>query len=192
MKGKFIVIYGANNLGKSTQVKLLIETLQKQGKKVATVKYPVYNLEPTGPVINEVLRKGKKMDTFSLQKLYAQNRRDYEPTLKDILNKGTWIIAEDYVGTGIVWGIVGGVKIEDLETINAGLLKEDLCVMLDGEQFKSGREEGHINEVNMERWQKAREVHQQLAERYKWIVVNANQTVEQVQKDILTKLSQIL
>lgn len=44
---KMIVIYGANNVGKTTQVNLLEERIKTQGTSYVRVKYPIYDLEPT-------------------------------------------------------------------------------------------------------------------------------------------------
>ena len=54
--GKLITIYGINNIGKSTHAKLIVERLKQNGYKAFYVKYPVYNMEPTGVFLNEVLR----------------------------------------------------------------------------------------------------------------------------------------
>lgn len=191
MKGKFIVLYGANNLGKSTQTKLLKENLEKMNIKVKMVKYPIYDLEPTGPMINQALRGGKKISSLKLQELYAQNRRDYEKKLKKDLMNGTWIIAEDYKGTGIAWGITFGVPLKTLESINADLFPEDVAILLDGERFTSGIETGHRHESS-NKWDKAREIHQMLGKRYGWQVVNANQKIEKVQQDIVSLLKNLL
>ena len=56
-KGKFIVIYGNNNSGKTTQAKLLVEKIKEQGLQVRYIKYPMYDLRPTGILINEYLRE---------------------------------------------------------------------------------------------------------------------------------------
>jgi thymidylate kinase len=47
-RGKFIVLYGANNLGKSTQVELLVNNLRtlQHWKLTHKVKYPIYDLDP--------------------------------------------------------------------------------------------------------------------------------------------------
>jgi len=182
--GKFIVLYGPNNIGKSTQVRLLARSLEEKGKKVVVIKYPVYDLEPTGPFINEVLRRGKQVSHLELQQAFAQNRRDYEPQLRKLLSEGFWVISEDYRGTGIAWGVVSGVPLEILEDINDDLMNEDFIVMMDGERFIQAIETTHINEKDDARWQKGREVHLMLANRYGWPIVSANQTVENVRTDI--------
>lgn len=187
-KGKLIVLYGANNLGKSTQVRLLEEYLKRKGQKVKRIKYPIYDLEPTGPIINAVLRKGKQMAEDALQTMYAQNRKDYESTLKEMLNDGTTVIAEDYIGTGIAWGLVRGLKITFLEKINKKLFPPDVSIMLYGTRFPTGREVTHRNEMDDTLWQNAAEKHDYLAERYCWDKVLANQTEEKVLKNIIKVL----
>lgn len=188
MKGKFIVIYGANNLGKTKQAKLLVEELKKKGEKVRMIKYPIYDLEPTGPLINDVLRKGLEMSENRLQKLYAQNRRDYEEELISLLDMGYTVVAEDYTGTGIAWGMVRGLSLGDLERMNGDLLKEDLSILLDGERFKKGVEKTHRNEVDEKLWQQSRKIHQQLAKRYNWVRINANRAPLVVHREIMETL----
>jgi thymidylate kinase len=184
-KGKFLVLYGANNLGKSKQVDMLEKALQKKGIKTVRIKYPIYDLKPTGPKINAVLREGLKMPDLDLQKLYAQNRADFEPKLESYLNAGKWVLAEDYTGTGIAWGMTWGVPLETLEKINKKLLKEDLAILLHGERFVSGIEKNHRNETNNEIWEKSQKIHLELAHRYKWIKVYATRTPEEVHEDII-------
>ncbi len=185
-QGKLIVIYGINNIGKTTQVDRLVERIKAEGHAVLRVKYPVYDLEPTGPIINGICRKGagKDMSELEIQTIYAQNRRDYEPTIKAILESGTHIVAEDYTGTGIAWGMTRNVSLDDLEKINEDLMKEDIVVLMDGKRFVGGKEVGHRNEENDELMIKSRNIHLQLRDRYDWKTVNANQSIEEVHNDI--------
>lgn len=184
-KGKFIVLYGANNLGKSLQVELLEKALIKKGISVVCLKYPIYDLKPTGPKINAVLREGLKMPDLDLQKLYAQNRADFEPKLKSYLRANKWVIAEDYTGTGIAWGMTWGVPLEVLEKINKKLLKENLAILLYGERFISGIEKNHRNEADEKIWEKGQKIHLELADRYGWKKVYATHTPEEVHTDVI-------
>lgn len=190
-RGKFIVIYGANNLGKSAQVELLTERLRNTGKQVEILKYPIYSLEPTGPRINAALREGLQITPEELQKEFAQNRRDFEPTLVGMLQDGKWGVAEDYKATGIAWGVTYDVPLEVMEEINSGLLDEDLAMLLDGERFGSGIERIHRHERGA-LWEQAREVHRDLAKRYGWEVIDANQPMEKVTNEIWQLVEQRL
>ncbi len=190
--GKIIVIYGAPNLGKTTQAKLLTEKLNSEGMSSVYFKYPIYDLAPTGPIINEVLRHGRQMDDLTLQTLYAQNRFDHEPNLFDwVDNRGFNAILEDYTGTGIAWGITKGIDVGVLEEINKPLIKEHLSIWLDGQRYTSGIERGHRFESDSNQWERARAVHENLAIKYGWVKVDASQNKENVAKDIWNIVNKI-
>lgn len=191
-KGKFIVLYGSNNLGKTTQADLIIKRLEGYGLNVSYLKYPVYDLEPTGPRLNNILRHHtENIPSIELQKIFAQNRRDYEPTLKNRLECGEWIISEDYKGTGIAWGITYGVDIDTLEEINKGLFPEDIAICFDGGRFVSSIERGHLHEDGG-KWELNREVHRQLAKRYDWDIVRSDMSKEKVHEEIWDKITRRL
>lgn len=185
-KGKLIVLYGTNNLGKSTQAKLLLNNLLKAGQKCEYLKYPIYQLHPTGPAINKILRGGttQKISELELQNLYAQNRRDFQPTLAKKLNQGIHLVAEDYIGTGLAWGVTKGAPLAELEKQNQGLLKEDLTFLLDGERFIEGKEKNHLHEKDDALMEKCRQVHLDLAKKYSWQIIDANQPIEKIQNEI--------
>src|SRR3989344_7749408 len=147
MQGKFIVIYGINNIGKTTQAQQLVVYLQERGYKVEYLKYPVYD-SVTGRKISDILRSGKKqkLTEEEFQTLYYQNRKDYEPVLKKKLAEGVIIISEDYIGTGLAWGSAKGAKYDMLKKQNSDLVKEDLAILMDGQRFTEGKEEKHIHE----------------------------------------------
>lgn len=196
-KGKFIAVYGTNGIGKTTQVELLIEYLKKKGKDAMRLKYPIYDLEPEGPFIYNYLRdpefrRNNELSTHRLQKKYAENRIRYEPILRDQLKKGKWVVAEDYVGTGISWGLTWGGKLDYLEDLNEDLLKPDLEILMDGPRFLSAIEKDHRNEINPERIEISRNFFFLLADRYGWIKVDAKQKVKKVHEDIVEQLGIIL
>lgn len=185
MKGKFIVIYGANNLGKSTQAKLLVKAMNQSGIKTQYLKYPIYELKPTGPKINSVLREGEKVPEKDLQELFVKNRKDFEPKLKKILSSGVMVVAEDYTGTGIAWGVVGGMSLKVLEELNKDLVKEDLGILISGKRFESGIEKENRNEISDKIWGEANQTHLKLGKKYGWVRVDANQTKEKLHRQII-------
>lgn len=196
-KGKFIAIYGINGIGKTTQVELLVEYLKKQGKNASRLKYPVYDLAPEGPFIYKYLRnphfrKKNELSTHELQKKYADNRKRYEKELKKRLNNGEWIVAEDYIGTGISWGLTWGGDLEYLEKINEKLFQADFSILMHGDRFTTAIEKDHRNEMEAERLIICKNFHNLLADRYGWIRVNANQKIKKVQADILEQVEVLL
>ncbi len=189
-KGKFIAIYGINGIGKTTQVENLVKYLQSQGKLASRLKYPIYDLEPEGSFIHQYLRDPafrakNELTTDELQQKYADNRKRYQAELEKRLEADEWIVAEDYVGTGIAWGLTWGGDLEYLEEINKNLLPVDLSVLMHGERFQTAIEKDHRNEMEAEKIQICKNFHLLLAEKYGWKIVNANQSVEEVREDLI-------
>jgi len=193
-RGNMIAIYGINGIGKTTQVELLVEYLKSKGKNASRLKYPVYDLEPEGPFIYKYLRdvefrKNNELPTHKLQKKYAENRIRYEPTLRERLENGEWIVAEDYIGTGIAWGLTWGGDLEFLEEINKNLMKSDLEVLMHGDRFGTAIEKDHRNEMEPERIKICKNFHLLLSEKYSWQKINANQSIEKVKNEIIKVIS---
>lgn len=181
-KGIFIVIHGANNLGKSTQAKLLAQKMTAGNYQTEYLKYPIYNILPSGKMINDYLRNGNPLNLTprEAQTIYTLNRTQFEPQLKNKLALGINIVAEDYTGTGLAWGIGAGVDEEYLKLINSHLLREDLTFLLDGERFKESTETGHKHETDETLWQKVRQAHLKLGEEFGWQKINANLSIQQI------------
>lgn len=184
-RGKFIVLYGINNLGKTTQARQLVGRLNKAGRKAKYLKYPVYDL-PSGERINKYLRGGnpENLSAKEAQILYAENRREYEPTLVADLENGFDVVTEDYWGTGVAWGMGAGVDKDFLLEINKDFLREDLALLFVGERFAAGIEGNHRHEQDVELTKKVETAHRELGQQFGWKVINANQSVEEVSKQV--------
>ena len=115
MKGKIIVIEGTDCSGKETQSKLLTEKLKKDGEKVATISFPMYET-PTGKIIGacllgkphmceEYLKEnhsffpegGGEIDSLAALCYYAADRRYNLPIMKKYLQEGYTLIVDRYV-----------------------------------------------------------------------------------------------
>jgi thymidylate kinase len=193
-RGKFIVIYGPNNIGKSWQIRMLASRLISSAhQSFMIIKYPMYEFEPTGPKINAVLRFGKKMEPFDFQKLQFQNKLDFQDTLVNLLNSGVDVIAEDYLGTGMAWGMVEGLGVKELEDINFGLIKPDISILLDGKRRIKAREIGHRFEDGSEqRWLEVRDNFRRLALKYKWKIIPYNAEPEVVHEKIWSQVGNFI
>lgn len=196
-KGKFIAIYGINGIGKTTQVDLLVDYLKKKGKDASKLKYPIYDLEPEGPFIYKYLRDSEfrnnnELTAEELQLKYVNNRKRYQIKLWERLKAGEWIVAEDYIGTGIAWGLVWGGNLEYLEAINRDLYQPDLSILIHGNRFLTAVEKDHRNEMEAERIQICKNFHLLLAQKFDWKIINANQPVENVSRDINRIIEKIL
>lgn len=192
--GKFIVLYGINNLGKTTQAKMLVNRLNRVGQKAEYLKYPIYDLGPSGGILNNYLRGGNKygLTARETQIIYSLNRTQFQETLLKKLNNGVYVIAEDYIGTGMAWGLGDGVNENFLKHINFHLRREDLAFLLDGERFTEAIEEEHKHETDENLTKKVREIHLKLAQEYGWIKINANLTIEEIHQQLWKKIMEVI
>lgn len=188
MNGKLIVLYGINNIGKTTQAEMLVDALIEAGFEAEYMKYPRYEIEPSGPYINSVIREGVEASPEELQMWYALNRHQSEKILKEKLDKGKVVVAEDYTGTGIAWGMTYGVKKEWLEAINENLIKEDVGILMTGARHITGIEEDHANETDDEAMERSKEVHEELGKAYGWKSVDASGTIDEVHDRIMEEV----
>lgn len=185
-RGTFVTLLGVNNIGKSTQVRMLAERIEKEGYKVESRKYPDYHIAPTGPILNAYLREGNplKLSPREFQIINALNRTQGDVMLRMLISLGTSVVAEDYTGTGIAWGIGTGAEKDFLLHLNLHLLTEDVAILLDGDPFLEGEEERHAHENNRDLIEHVRNIHRDLAPELGWIPVNANRPREEVHEEI--------
>jgi len=192
--GKFIVLYGANNLGKTTQAKILLDKFKLHGLKAEYLKYPLYDLAPSGPILNNYLRRSNfyNLSPREAQILYALNRTQYEKTLLLKLEQDINIVAEDYTGTGIAWGLAAGLNENFLKYLNSHLLKEDLAFLFDGERFLESVEYNHQHEADNELIARARIAHLRLGYELGWTLINANEPIKQIHDKIWNQILKLL
>ena len=158
------------------------------------MKYPVYGHKPAGPLINAYLREDNpnKFTRRELQLLHYIDRISYEPILTEKLNKGINIIAEDYFGTAVAWGIGAGVSKELLKHLYSFVYKEDLCFLFDGARFRESIEMNHKHENDDGLTRKVRQIHLDLADEHGWIKIDANLSIEKIHEELWKKVSDII
>ncbi len=194
MKGKLITLYGINNIGKTTHAKRLVERLKANGYKSVYLKYPIYGLAPSGPILFEQLRgkRGQTMSEDELQMWFVMNRYQFQPKLKKFLNEGYIVVSEDYTGTGIVWGKTKGLDEGWLEGINEFLVKEDFAIMLEGRRSLKAKEKFHVHEQNDRLMGKSEKTHQYFARKYGWQVVALQPSKDETAELVWKKVGNLL
>lgn len=193
-KGKLIVLYGINNLGKTTQAKLLVDKINATGRQAEYIKVHIYDQAPDGPMISDYLRGGNPYDLTprEFQLLAAVNKYHYQATLKEKLEQDIIVVAEDYWATSVAWGVGAGVDKQFLIRLNEGLIKEDLAFLFDGERFLDSTEPGHRHEVDMDLTNRVRQVHLELGQEYGWKKVNANDAIINIHTLIWEEVKKII
>lgn len=193
-QGKFIVIYGINNIGKTVQSKRLVRHLRKLGKKAVYVKYPIYRMKPTGPLLDKILRSGKKqkLTEEELQLLFVLNRYQFQPTLQKWLKQGKIIVAEDYRYTGIAWGVAKGANQRELENMNKFLVQEDVAILMEGARKLSAKEKGHLHESRDRLVERCAQVFRKLAKKFNWNRIEVSRNKNETERKIWNLVGKII
>ena len=102
--GKFIVFEGIDGSGKSTQAKLLITQLKKEGYATASIDFPQYGKKSAGLVeeyLNGKYGSAEEVGPYRASIFYACDRYDASFTIRDWLVQGKIVIADRYIGSNI-------------------------------------------------------------------------------------------
>jgi len=193
-RAKIVAIYGITNLGKSTQCNRLKTHYNFQGLNCEIIKYPRYDLEPTGPRINAFIRNEnpEKLTPLEFQKLQVQNRKDFEDILIEMAEDNDFLILEMYTGTGIAYGMGDGISKQIMIEMNEGLLVPDLSLLLNGQRFLEAKETNHVFEQDDEKTERIRNFHLELAKDFGWPIVKSDDSEEEVSENILFEISKCL
>lgn len=137
--GKIIEIEGTDGSGKETQANLLAERLNSVGIDAIVVSFPHYTSTSSLPVrefLNGYLGDRNDLSPMEISLLYAFDRSVTFRNLKlnELLENGTWIILDRYVGSNMIHNTIdldnkdlleNITKIKTLEYYILGLPKPD-------------------------------------------------------------------
>lgn len=107
MRGKFIVIEGLDGCGKSTQLSLLREYYEKQGRKCEYIHFPKMEQGVYGALVAEFLRGEfgsiDQVHPKLVALLFANDRLEKVDLIRNWLNEGLVVIADRYVYSNIAY-----------------------------------------------------------------------------------------
>jgi len=134
--GKFIAFEGGEGAGKSTQARLLAETLSARGIKVATTREP--GGTPGAEGIRSLLlsTEGSGWNPRAEALLFAAARSDHvERLIRPALARGTWVICDRFLDSSRAYqGGGGGLSDADIQLLHRigseGLLP-DLTLLIE-------------------------------------------------------------
>lgn len=136
MRGRFITFEGGEASGKSTQARLLVETLRSYGFDVLLTREP--GGSPGAEIIRHVILSGaaQPLGADAEAILFAAARDDHvRATIEPALQAGRWVVCDRFLdSTRVYQGIVGHVDarlIRGLERITVGDTMPDLTFIMD-------------------------------------------------------------
>lgn len=171
----FVTFEGCEGVGKSTQVKLLREYLERTGQKA------VYIREPGSTKISEQIRDvignpdNTEMTDITEALLFAASRAQLvREVIRPALERGELVICDRYVDSSVAYqGYARGMGVDTIKQINAPALDgvlPDITIFIDLKPSESWR-----NTKNADRMeQESAEFHDKVYEGYIAEIASSN------------------
>ena len=204
MKGRFITLEGGEGTGKSTQIKLLAEWLNRCSVETVLTKEPVGT--PIGCELRQMLCTGDKdkFDAVAEALLYYADRRIHmQQKVLPALEDGKWVISDRFADSTMAYQYYGYNKrvpkqmLEQLYAMTVGNFYPDLTIILDLDPrigLERSLQRNGTAEIQETRHEsRGNEFHQNLRRGFleiaqtspRYVVVNADQSIEQLHHDIV-------
>jgi dTMP kinase len=204
-RGKFLTIEGTEGVGKSTNLAFVRDWLEAKGIEVIVTR------EPGGTPLAEQIRhlllskRDEPVDeTAELLLVFAARAQHLAQVIKPALARGAWVLSDRF--TDATYAYQGGGRglskstIEQLEQLVQGDLRPDLTLILDIDVqlgLDRARQRGELDRFESETivfFERVRNAYRQraLAAPERYALVDAGQTLSEVQTDIDKVLSALL
>ena len=193
-QGFFICIEGLDASGKTTQARRLVRNLRQRGFEA------VYTTEPSSGEIGRfirarILQTRKRVPSVVEALLFAVDRIDHVARrIKPALQEGKIVVCDRYMFSSLAYQGAAGLDLDWIEEINRFALPPHLAIYIDippemvVERIKGKRS---VMET-LQTQQKVREVYMKLIARGRLMPINGNRPADEVAKDILALVLDLL
>lgn len=199
----FITFEGIDGVGKSTQLDLLETWLQEQGKEV------LRTLEPGGTELGQEIRHlllHRKGDVAPRSEalLYAADRAHHVATkIRPALAAGKVVLSDRYFDSSVAYqGAARELDVNQVREISLWAvdnLLPDLTILLDltaeqamSRRNKTGVEPDRLEQEKVDFFERAREQYLELAKEPRFLIIDANLTVAEIQERIRSRVQELL
>lgn len=201
-KGLFITLEGADGCGKTTQLNLLKEYLTSNGYEIVVTR------EPGGKGLGEKLREillnydGEVSDRCEAFLYLADRAQNIDTIIKPAINLGKIVLCDRHTDSSVAYQGYG--REQNIENIN--MLNElavngvhpDLTIVFDIDTETSmervGAEKDRLESAGIEFHKRVRNGYLEIAKKnpQRIKVVDASQTIEDVQRDVIKIIEGVL
>ena len=201
-KGKFITFEGVDGAGKSSHIDEVISFLEL--KKIAVVR----TREPGGTKLGEKLRELLLHDEMDPETetllMFAARKQHIADIIKPALDKGIFVVSDRFTDATYAYQYGGKQvaysKIEILESWVHPDLKADLTLLFDLpvevsiDRLKKNRTPDKFEKESESFFNRLRNVYLDLARQHpnRYKIINANQAIEFVSRDVIEAIKTIL
>jgi dTMP kinase len=186
-KGKIIVLEGTDKAGKTSQSRMLAETLKALGKVCVILDFPDYTT-PIGMEIKSFLEGKREYYTPEVKHLlFSANRWEKKKEIESMLENGTIIIMNRYWQSNLVYGAANGMDLNWLIGLDRGLPKENivLVILVKPNISASRAKVQDAFESNSQLAVKAYQNYINFAKRFRWTIIDGSKSKEQVHQEIM-------
>lgn len=201
-KGLFITLEGADGCGKTTQLNLLKEYLTNRGYEIVVTR------EPGGKGLGEKLREillnydGEVSDRCEAFLYLADRAQNIDTIIKPAINSGKIVLCDRHTDSSVAYQGYG--REQNIDNIN--MLNElavngvhpDLTIVFDIDTETSmarvGAEKDRLESAGIEFHKRVRNGYLEIAKKnpQRIKVVDASQTIEDVQRDVIKIIEGVL
>jgi len=203
--GQFITLEGGEGLGKSTNLHFIKSFLENQGLSVVVTR------EPGGTPLAEQIRSllleervEAVADKTELLLMFSARAQHLKEVVHPALAQGQWVISDRF--TDATYAYQGGGRqmeislIQQLETWVQGLFRPDLTFLLDApisvsmQRVKERLNNDRFEQEQFPFFERVREAYLVQARNHpnRIQIINANQSLESVQQDMIAHLLPLL
>ena len=198
MKGKFIVLEGPDRCGKSTQAKMLFNTLLEHGKDVVLTREPGGTL--TAEQIRQiVLQPGIDIRPMAELFLYEASRAQHtQEKILPALEEGKIVICERYtMSTCAYQGYGRGLNLKVIDTLNKiaslGVTPDLTLVFLMSDKYFTQRGEylfsDRLEQEDLSFRQKMRKGYMTLVKKTRHAhLIDADKNIDMIQAEVVALL----
>jgi dTMP kinase len=183
-KVKIIYFEGIDKAGKTTQAKLLEKKL---GSKCVRIDFPDYST-PIGKEIRQFLDGKRNYPDEVKMILLSANRWEKKGEIEKMVSKGTTVIMNRYYQSNLVYGISKGLKLDWLLSLDKGLPKADLVIVIDIRPMTlASRSKNVVDtfEKDLELIRRVKKNYRILANKFNWRTVEGEKSVDEVHGQVL-------
>jgi dTMP kinase len=193
----FVSFEGLDGCGKTTQARLLADSLRRDGVDVVLTREP--GGTPLGEQVRDLVLHGDHVAPWAEAALYAASRAQHvAEVIRPALERGATVVCDRYLDSSVAYQGVGrGLGLEQVLELNltvvAGLMPHrTVLVEIDAEtaEARIGGTRDRIERDGADLWERVSGAYRVLAERdpERYVVVDGRRTISEVAEEIRDRL----
>uniref|UniRef100_A0A8C3WQF2 Thymidylate kinase n=1 Tax=Catagonus wagneri TaxID=51154 RepID=A0A8C3WQF2_9CETA len=187
-RGALIVLEGVDRAGKSTQSRKLVDALCAAGHRAELLRFPERSTA-IGQLLASYLEKKSEVEDHSVHLLFAANRWEHVPLMKEKLSQGITLVVDRYAFSGVAFtSAKENFSLDWCKQPDAGLPKPDLVLFLELQLAEAAARGGfglERYESGAFQWRALQRFRQLMGDAsLPWKTVDASRSIEDVHREI--------